>query len=70
MRPPRQSNLRLFKVHASERGVTYREALDEALCFGWIDGVRRALRRRQLHATILAAPARQQVEPDQSPSNA
>ena len=34
--------LRLFKVHASERGVTYREALDEALCFGWIDGVRRA----------------------------
>jgi uncharacterized protein YdeI (YjbR/CyaY-like superfamily) len=35
-------DLRLFKVHASERGVTYREALDEALCFGWIDGVRRA----------------------------
>ena len=23
-------NLRLFKVHARERGVTYREALDEA----------------------------------------
>jgi uncharacterized protein YdeI (YjbR/CyaY-like superfamily) len=36
-------NLRLFKVHARERDVTYREALDEALCFGWIDGVRRAL---------------------------
>jgi uncharacterized protein YdeI (YjbR/CyaY-like superfamily) len=35
-------NLRCFKTHASERGVTYREALDEALCFGWIDGVRRA----------------------------
>lgn len=29
-------NLRLFNVHARERGVTYREALDEALCFGWI----------------------------------
>jgi uncharacterized protein YdeI (YjbR/CyaY-like superfamily) len=38
----RELNLRLFKVHARERGVTYREALDEALCFGWIDGVRRA----------------------------
>jgi len=38
----KELNLRLFKVHASERGVTYREALDEALCFGWIDGVRRA----------------------------
>jgi uncharacterized protein YdeI (YjbR/CyaY-like superfamily) len=35
-------NLRLFKVHARKRGVTYREALDEALCFGWIDGVRHA----------------------------
>ena len=39
----KELNLRLFKVHASVRGVTYREALDEALCFGWIDGVRRAL---------------------------
>lgn len=35
--------IRLFKVHAASRGLTYRQALDEALCFGWIDGVRRAL---------------------------
>lgn len=27
-------------------GLGYREALDEALCFGWIDGVRRALDAR------------------------
>jgi uncharacterized protein YdeI (YjbR/CyaY-like superfamily) len=32
--------LRLFKVHAAHRGITYAQALDEALCFGWIDGVR------------------------------
>ncbi len=31
--------LRLFKVHAAHRGLTYKQALDEALCFGWIDGV-------------------------------
>ncbi|MGE0455933.1 MAG: YdeI family protein [Vicinamibacteria bacterium] len=31
------------KVQASRRGVTYRQALDEALCVGWIDGVRRAV---------------------------
>jgi uncharacterized protein YdeI (YjbR/CyaY-like superfamily) len=31
--------LRLFKVHARDRGIGYKEALDEALCFGWIDGV-------------------------------
>lgn len=35
--------MRLFKVHAKQRGIGYREALDEALCYGWIDGVRRAL---------------------------
>jgi uncharacterized protein YdeI (YjbR/CyaY-like superfamily) len=26
-------------VHASHRGIGYTAALDEALCFGWIDGV-------------------------------
>ena len=29
------------KVAHRDEGVTYHEALDEALCFGWIDGVRR-----------------------------
>ena len=33
--------LRCFKTHAADQGVTYAQALDEALCFGWIDGVRR-----------------------------
>ena len=32
-----------FKVHAAEQGVTYAQALDEALCFGWIDGVTHGL---------------------------
>ena len=35
--------LRLYKVHAKEKGIGYREALDEALCWGWIDGVIRRL---------------------------
>ena len=35
--------VRIYKVHAAERGMTYAQALDEALCFGWIDGVRRSL---------------------------
>jgi uncharacterized protein YdeI (YjbR/CyaY-like superfamily) len=29
------------KVSSGNGGITYKEALDEALCFGWIDGVRR-----------------------------
>jgi uncharacterized protein YdeI (YjbR/CyaY-like superfamily) len=34
--------VRCYKVAAKDRGLIYREALDEALCFGWIDGVRRS----------------------------
>jgi uncharacterized protein YdeI (YjbR/CyaY-like superfamily) len=30
--------LRIFKKDSGEPTVTYAEALDEALCFGWIDG--------------------------------
>ena len=30
--------LRIFKKHSGEKTITYDEALDEALCFGWIDG--------------------------------
>ncbi len=29
------------KVDAEKKGITYAQALDEALCFGWIDGIRR-----------------------------
>jgi uncharacterized protein YdeI (YjbR/CyaY-like superfamily) len=28
----------LYKSRAASKGLSYREALDEALCFGWIDG--------------------------------
>ena len=31
------------KKASGKKSLTYQEALDEALCFGWIDGVRRAL---------------------------
>lgn len=33
--------VKLYKVHAKEKGLRYTDALAEALCFGWIDGVRR-----------------------------
>ena len=35
--------LRLYKVHALHKGIGYRQALEEALCWGWIDGVVRSL---------------------------
>lgn len=33
--------VRLAKAHVAHTGVTYAHALDEALCHGWIDGIRR-----------------------------
>jgi len=31
----------IYNVVSNKKGINYREALDEALCFGWIDGVRK-----------------------------
>jgi uncharacterized protein YdeI (YjbR/CyaY-like superfamily) len=33
--------IRCYRTGSAAKGMTYSEALDEALCFGWIDGVRR-----------------------------
>lgn len=32
-----------YKVGASKKGATYAEVLDQALCFGWIDGIRKRI---------------------------
>lgn len=32
-----------YKKASGKKSITYAEALDEALCFGWIDGVRKSL---------------------------
>ncbi|HKY28790.1 MAG TPA: YdeI/OmpD-associated family protein, partial [Pyrinomonadaceae bacterium] len=29
-----------YKKSSGKKGITYKEALDEALCFGWIDGLK------------------------------
>lgn len=31
------------KKDSGKPGITYKQALDEALCFGWIDGIRRSV---------------------------
>lgn len=31
-----------YKKASGKEGITYQQALDQALCFGWIDGIRRA----------------------------
>ena len=34
--------LRIFKKNSDEKSISYQEALEEALCFGWIDGQKRS----------------------------
>ncbi len=36
--------LRLYKTAHAHRGMGYIDAVNEALCFGWIDGVKRSHR--------------------------
>lgn len=40
----RQSELLVgfYKTTSGRGGITYRQALDQALCYGWIDGVRKS----------------------------
>jgi uncharacterized protein YdeI (YjbR/CyaY-like superfamily) len=35
--------LGFYNKRTGKKSITYREALDEALCFGWIDGVRKSI---------------------------
>lgn len=35
--------LKIFKKNSAKRSITYAEALDQALCFGWIDGQKKPL---------------------------
>lgn len=48
--------LRLRKKHSTAPGITYPEALDSALCFGWIDG--QALRLDDDHHLQVFTPRR------------
>jgi uncharacterized protein YdeI (YjbR/CyaY-like superfamily) len=35
--------LGFYNQHTDKKSITYHEALDQALCFGWIDGVRKSI---------------------------
>jgi uncharacterized protein YdeI (YjbR/CyaY-like superfamily) len=32
-----------YKVNSGKKGISYKEAVDESLCFGWIDGIRKGI---------------------------
>lgn len=50
--------VRFYKKASGKSGITYAEALDEALCFGWIDGVRKNV--DEISYTIRFSPRKAQ----------
>ena len=46
----------IYKKGSGRKSITYKEAVDEALCFGWIDGVRRSV--DELSYTVRFTPRR------------
>jgi len=48
--------LTFYKKHTGEAGLTYIDALEEALCFGWIDGILKRIDGRK--HTIRFCPRR------------
>ena len=50
------------KVGSGKPSITWPEAVDGALCFGWIDGVRKSLGRIQLCHSVYAATVEEHLE--------
>ena len=61
-RPRPRSGSATGRRHTGKPSLVWSEAVDEALCFGWIDGVLAARRRRAPHAALHAAQADEQLE--------
>ena len=57
--------LRLAKVSSGVPSVTYRQALEVALCYGWIDGQKKPVDDDLVAAAVHAAAQGQQVVEDQ-----
>ena len=60
-----------LKIHKKGSGlptVTTAQALDVALCWGWIDGIRKSFDEQLVSAALHAAAGAKHLEPDQSRS--
>ena len=51
-----------YKVDSGKPSMTWTESVDQALCYGWIDGIRRRIDDASYCIRFTTAEARQQVE--------
>jgi uncharacterized protein YdeI (YjbR/CyaY-like superfamily) len=52
--------LRIFKKHSGQKSLTYPAALDQALCYGWIDGQKKSFDKRSWLQKFTARRTRSQ----------
>ena len=64
-RPPPSSGSGYYRKATGRPSVAGREAVDEALCVGWIDGIRNRLDDTRSRPAVHAAAQGQQLERDQ-----
>ena len=46
--------IKIFKKDSAKKTISYAEALDIALCYGWIDGQKQAFDEESLAAKVLS----------------
>lgn len=51
-----------YKKHTGRPGITWPESVDEALCVGWIDGLRKTIDGESYRIRFTPRPARQHLE--------
>jgi len=51
-----------YKKDSGKPNITWPESVDAALCFGWIDGVRRSIDEAKLHDSLHSTQAHQHLE--------
>ena len=56
-----------LKKDTGRPSITWPESVDEALCVGWIDGIRKRIDEEQLQDPLHAAASGQHLERGQHP---
>ena len=58
-----------YKVDSEKPSMTWSQSVDEALCFGWIDGVRKSIDKDSYQIRFTQAKINEYLECDQHPKN-
>ncbi len=52
-----------YKKATNKPSVTWEDTVEEALCYGWIDGIPEVSRRREFHDSLHTSGTEERLEP-------